>query len=80
MMLLDIGCEYYRYGSDITASFPANGRFSPVQAAVYEAVLAAFESVLGAMRPGVSWPVRSPPTCQSVVLRSMLPVACLFDQ
>lgn len=31
MMLMDMGCEYYAYDSDITTSFPASGRFSPDQ-------------------------------------------------
>lgn len=33
MMLMDMGCEYYAYDSDITCSFPASGRFSPDQKA-----------------------------------------------
>lgn len=57
MLLLDMGCEYYCYDSDITCSFPANGRFSEDQAMVYEAVLAAHQAVLQAIKPGVSWPV-----------------------
>ena len=57
MLLLDMGCEYYCYDSDITCSFPANGRFSEDQATVYEAVLAAHQAVLQAIKPGVSWPV-----------------------
>ena len=32
-MLQDMGCEYYSYDSDITCSFPANGRFSDDQKA-----------------------------------------------
>ncbi len=42
-------------GSDITTTFPASGRFSARQAAVYGAVLAAQRAVLAAMKPGVSW-------------------------
>ena len=55
--LMDMGCEYYRYGSDITCSFPANGKFSEIQKFIYEAVLSAHDAVLKAMRPGVAWPV-----------------------
>ena len=57
MLLLDMGCEYYCYDSDITCSFPANGQFSEDQALVYEAVLAAHQAVIKAIKPGVSWPV-----------------------
>ena len=35
MMLQDMGCEYYSYDSDITCSFPANGRFTPDQKASF---------------------------------------------
>lgn len=31
MLLMDMGCEYYAYDSDITCSFPASGRFSTDQ-------------------------------------------------
>ncbi|KAK9917777.1 hypothetical protein WJX75_008067 [Coccomyxa subellipsoidea] len=56
MMLMDMGCEYYSYDSDITCSFPASGCFSPDQKHIYEAVLAAHTAVIAGMRPGVSWP------------------------
>lgn len=46
-----------RYGSDITCTWPASGKFSPQQRVVYCAVLAAHTAVIAAMRPGVAWPV-----------------------
>ncbi|GFO06029.1 Pol polyprotein [Plakobranchus ocellatus] len=55
MCLFDMGGEYYCYGSDITCSFPANGKFTADQRAIYEAVLAAAEAVMKAIKPGVSW-------------------------
>lgn len=56
LVLFDMGCEYYRYGSDITCSWPVNGKFTPQQALLYNAVLDAHRSVIAAMAPGVSWP------------------------
>lgn len=56
MCLFDMGGEYYCYGSDITCSFPANGRFTPDQRDVYKAVLKASRAVMSAIRPGVAWP------------------------
>jgi len=41
MALLDMGAEYHCYCSDITCSYPVNGRFTPEQRTVYEAVLEA---------------------------------------
>ncbi|KAI8462387.1 MAG: Xaa-Pro dipeptidase (X-Pro dipeptidase) [Monoraphidium minutum] len=55
IVLLDMGCEYHRYTSDITTSFPANGKFTPDQKLVYNAVLDAHQSVIAALKPGVLW-------------------------
>ena len=41
LLLVDAGCEYECYASDITRTFPVNGRFTPEQRAVYEVVLEA---------------------------------------
>ncbi|PNJ09199.1 PEPD isoform 2 [Pongo abelii] len=56
MCLFDMGGEYYCFASDITCSFPANGKFTADQKAVYEAVLRSSRAVMGAMKPGVWWP------------------------
>ncbi|XP_073461877.1 xaa-Pro dipeptidase [Aquarana catesbeiana] len=56
MCLFDMGGEYYCYSSDITCSFPANGKFTADQRAIYEAVLKSSRAVMNAVKPGVSWP------------------------
>jgi Xaa-Pro dipeptidase len=56
LFLNDSGAEYHGYASDITCTFPVNGRFSPEQRDVYQAVLAANRAVQATMRPGVPWP------------------------
>ncbi|MEQ8313693.1 MAG: Xaa-Pro aminopeptidase [Gammaproteobacteria bacterium] len=55
LVLIDAGCEYQYYASDITRTFPASGKFSPEQKAIYEIVLAAQEAAIAAVEPGVSW-------------------------
>ena len=50
-----MGAEYYCYGSDITCTFPSNGKFTDKQRVVYEAVLRANRAVISAMKPGVNW-------------------------
>lgn len=50
-----MGAEYYCYTSDITCSFPANGKFTQDQKTIYNAVLSASLAVMAAVRPGVSW-------------------------
>lgn len=52
LLLIDAGCEYEGYASDITRTFPVNGRFSGSQKAIYEIVLAAQLACLDAVRPG----------------------------
>ncbi|XP_063048977.1 xaa-Pro dipeptidase [Engraulis encrasicolus] len=55
MCLFDMGGEYYCYSSDITCSFPANGKFTADQKAIYEAVLKSSRAVFNAIKPGVKW-------------------------
>lgn len=50
--LFDMGGEYYCYSSDITCTFPANGKFTENQKAIYEAVLRSCRAVMSAMKPG----------------------------
>jgi Xaa-Pro aminopeptidase len=52
LVLIDAGCELDGYASDITRTFPADGRFTPAQQALYEIVLAAQEASAQATRPG----------------------------
>jgi Xaa-Pro aminopeptidase len=52
LVLIDAGCELDGYASDITRTFPANGRFSGPQRALYELVLASQEAAVAATRPG----------------------------
>lgn len=43
-------------GSDLTLTYPVNGKFNEKQKIVYTAVLCALRAVEAAMRPGVAWP------------------------
>jgi Xaa-Pro aminopeptidase len=52
LVLIDAGCELDGYASDITRTFPVNGRFSPAQRTLYELVLAAQEAAFAAIAPG----------------------------
>nr|XP_020838345.1 probable Xaa-Pro aminopeptidase 3 isoform X6 [Phascolarctos cinereus] len=54
MVLLDGGCESAGYTSDITRTWPVNGRFSAAQADLYEAVLDIQKACLALCRPGKS--------------------------
>jgi len=52
LVLIDAGCEYDGYAGDISRTYPANGRFSAPQRALYELVLRAQEAALAAVVPG----------------------------
>lgn len=56
VVLIDAGCEYQNYASDITRTFPANGKFSAEQRAIYEIVLAAQLAGIKQIKPGAAWP------------------------
>ncbi len=54
LLLLDAGAEYKGYASDITRTFPINGRYSPAQREIYDLVLKAQMSCVEMVRPGVT--------------------------
>jgi Xaa-Pro aminopeptidase len=55
LVLIDAGCEYDYYASDITRTLPVNGRFSPEQRAVYDIVLEAQLAAIDKTRTGNHW-------------------------
>lgn len=55
MCLFDMGGNYFGYAADITCSFPVNGKFTPDQKLIYEAVLTSNLEVFKACKPGVQW-------------------------
>lgn len=54
-MLIDQAHSVHHYASDITSSFPVNGKFTEKQAAIYNIVLHANRAVMEKLRAGVSW-------------------------
>jgi Xaa-Pro aminopeptidase len=55
LVLVDAGCEYEMYASDITRTFPVNGRFSAPQRELYEIVLAANAAATAKVVAGNHW-------------------------
>ncbi len=55
LLLIDAGCELDYYASDITRTFPVNGRFSPEQRAIYEIVLEAQLAAIDKTRRDNHW-------------------------
>jgi Xaa-Pro aminopeptidase len=54
LLLIDAGAEYKGYASDITRTFPINGRFSKAQREIYDLVLKAQMSCVEMVRPGTT--------------------------
>jgi Xaa-Pro aminopeptidase len=55
LLLIDAGCEYDFYASDVTRTFPVGMRFSPLQQDLYQIVLAAQLKAIETIRPGVKF-------------------------
>ena len=55
LLLCDAGAEYAGYASDITRTWPVNGRYSKEQRALYDVVLRAQHAALAQARPGRPW-------------------------
>ncbi|HEY2962218.1 MAG TPA: aminopeptidase P family protein [Pyrinomonadaceae bacterium] len=54
LLLMDVGAEYDHYTADVTRTFPVNGKFSPLQAEVYQIAYDAQEAVAKASKPGAT--------------------------
>ena len=55
LVLVDAGCEYQYYASDVTRTFPVNGKFSPEQKEIYSIVLEAHKQSMEQAKPGNRW-------------------------
>ena len=55
LVLVDAGCEYQYYASDVTRTFPVNGKFSPEQKEIYSIVLEAHRQSMEQAKPGNKW-------------------------
>jgi Xaa-Pro aminopeptidase len=55
LVLMDAGCEYQYYASDITRTFPVSGKFSEEQKIIYNLVLKTQQKLIDLVKPGVSW-------------------------
>jgi Xaa-Pro aminopeptidase len=55
LLLIDAGCELDGYATDLTRTFPVNGRFSGPQREICELVLAAQAAAIAVVKPGAPW-------------------------
>lgn len=64
LVLIDAGAEYQNYAADITRTFPANGKFSGEQRAIYELVLDSQLAAIKSIKPGSAWT-----TAQTIIVK-----------
>ncbi len=76
LVLIDAGCEIDCYASDITRTWPVNGKFSPEQKAIYELVLAAQEAAFAEIAPDKHWNQAHEATVQ-VITRGLVELGLL---
>ncbi len=55
IVLSDCAAEYRGYSSDVTRSYPANGKFTKEQKEIYQIVLNAQKAAIAVMKPGANW-------------------------
>ena len=68
LVLMDVAAECGMYGSDITRTIPANGKFTPRQRELYDIVLGAQSAVLDAIKPGMMLGKTSPNSLNKIVV------------
>ena len=73
LLLVDAGCEYNMYASDITRTYPVTGRFSPVQKKLYTALLEVQCAIIKQVRPGATWK-----QLQNNTVEALVDVICDF--
>jgi Xaa-Pro aminopeptidase len=76
LLLIDAGCEYDYYASDVTRTFPVNGKFTKEQQAIYELVLAAQEAGIAKTRKGSSLE-KIHAECVDVITRGLVKLGLL---
>lgn len=76
LVLIDAGCEYQNYASDITRTFPVNGRFSSEQKAIYQVVLTVQHAIIALIKPGLVWN-QLQKTCVEFVTQGLIDLGLL---
>nr|ADO22596.1 ANTP class homeobox transcription factor ANTP22 [Mnemiopsis leidyi] len=71
LCLFDMGGEYHCYLTDITSTFPVNGKFTDVQRTTYEMVLDTVHTVVNRIRPGFTWR-EARMVCYRALLRNLV--------
>lgn len=76
LVLIDAGAEYQQYCSDITRTWPINGKFTQAQQQIYQLVLAAIDAAIMKIKPGLAWN-EIYQTCMQVLAKGLIELGIL---
>ena len=79
LLLLDLGCQVDGYCSDITRTYPVNGKFTDRQRAVYEVVLRANKEVAAQAKPGMTTRELNE-VCKKVLAQGCMELGLITDE
>lgn len=78
LLLLDLGARIDGYNSDITRTYPANGKFTERQKAVYDIVLAANRKIVETAKPGMTTKELNK-VCQDVLSEGLIKLGLIKE-
>lgn len=78
LILMDLGAQYNQYASDITRTYPVNGKYSDRQKTLYNIVLKANEEVIKMMKPGVAFTELNK-KCSEVLAEELIKIDLIKD-
>ena len=76
LVLVDAGCEYQYYATDVTRTFPVNGKFSPEQREIYTIVLEAHKQSMEQPKPCNKWNLMHEKSVE-VIVEGLLSISLL---
>ena len=82
LVLVDAGCEVSGYASDITRTWPVNGKFTQPQKEIYELVLKAELAGIEACQPGAPWVSMHESVCETIAegLIELGILSCTYEE
>lgn len=79
LVLFDLGAQLNQYASDITRTYPANGKFTDRQKVLYNIVLKAHDEVMEMMKPGVHFEELNK-KCSEVLAEELIKINLIADK
>lgn len=80
LVLNDCAAEYHNYSSDVTRTFPANGKFSKRQREIYQIVYDAQNAAIAMIKPGVKWREEVSAKADSVIKEGLFKLGLIKDK